>query len=73
MLGYAKPSSMLLCNHAFIKKFEGKDIDIRILVESLELPRNVPRERSSLGRRHVFFLNLSFSSYAMMSDLPMCD
>jgi len=33
---------MLLQNHAFIKKFEDKDLDLRILVESLEQPMNVP-------------------------------
>jgi mitogen-activated protein kinase kinase 1 len=33
---------MFLQNHPFIKKFEGQDLDLKILVESLEPPMNVP-------------------------------
>ena len=33
---------MSLQNHPFIKKFEGKDLDLRTLVESLEPPMNIP-------------------------------
>ncbi|GJM94381.1 hypothetical protein PR202_ga11021 [Eleusine coracana subsp. coracana] len=33
---------MFLQNHPFIKKFEDKDLDLRILVESLEPPMNIP-------------------------------
>ncbi|CAD6342105.1 unnamed protein product [Miscanthus lutarioriparius] len=35
-------SASELLNHPFIKKFEGKDLDLRTLVESLEPPMNIP-------------------------------
>lgn len=36
-------SSLDLLSHPFIKKFEDKDIDLGILVGSLEPPVNFPR------------------------------
>ncbi|KAL0346643.1 UNVERIFIED_CONTAM: Mitogen-activated protein kinase kinase [Sesamum calycinum] len=38
-----RPSSLELLSHPFIKKFEDKDIDLSILVGSLEPPVNFPR------------------------------
>ncbi|TVU35265.1 hypothetical protein EJB05_17147 [Eragrostis curvula] len=35
-------SASELLNHPFIKKFEGKDLNLRTLVESLEPPMNIP-------------------------------
>jgi len=34
-------SASELLNHPFIKKFEGKDLDLRTLVDSLEPPMNI--------------------------------
>ncbi|CAN4086713.1 unnamed protein product [Withania somnifera] len=38
-----RPSALDLLSHPFIKKFEDKDIDLNILVSSLEPPVNFPR------------------------------
>ena len=35
-------SASELLNHPFINKFEDKDLDLRILVGSLEPPMNIP-------------------------------
>lgn len=38
----AELSFLFLQNHPFLKKFEDKDLDLRILVEDLEPPMNIP-------------------------------